>query len=356
MTDKKKTETRSLGEVRWFVSVMIFLLLLASILLSILIVMILIWTKVIHDFDELNLIRSMIILSIVSLIIGTSLTALFGNSLIRTIAQFNDGLNALAAGRFDTRIHIRSLFKSTIFDNISSNFNDMAEHLEKVEVLNNDFINDFSHEFKTPIVSIEGFAKILKKKDISEEERDEYLDIIIHEAEKLTELSSNVLSLSRIDNELLLNDIESFDLTEQVRQAAILLYGKCSDKQQTLTVELDEVSIEGNREYLELVWKNLIDNAIKYTPEHGEIGIDLIEKEDKAVFSVTDNGIGISEEVQKRMFEKFYQGDPSHGTAGNGIGLALVDKVVRLHKGSVTVDSQEKKGTTMTVILPLKQG
>ena len=341
--------------MRWFVSIMIFLLLLASILLSILIIMILIWTKVIHDFDELTLIRAMIILSIVSLIIGTSLTALFGNSLIRAIAQFTDGMNALAAGKFDTRVHIRSPFKSSVFDNISSNFNNMAEHLEKVEVLNNDFINDFSHEFKTPIVSVEGFAKMLKKKDITEEEKEEYLDIIIHEAEKLTELSSNVLSLSRIGNELILNDIELFDLTEQVRQTAILLYGKCSDKEQILTVDLDEISIEGNRECLELVWKNLIDNAIKYTPENGEIGIDLHSKDDTAVFTVSDNGIGISEEVQKRMFEKFYQGDPSHGTPGNGIGLALVDKVVRLHKGTITVDSKEGKGTTISVVLPLKQ-
>ena len=347
-----KQESKALSLIRAYVILMIFLLLLLSILMGSIIIIVLFKTHVFNDFSEINLIRSIIIVSLISLLLGTLLTAIYGTGLIRKFEILIRGMQNLAEGKFETRIDVRSKFASEFFDGINDNFNMMAERLGDQEMLHNNFINDFSHEFKTPIVSIKGFAKILKNSDLSEEERQEYLDIIIKESDRLSDLSRNVLALSKVENSSELENVEEFDLSEQVRTSIIILQNKWQNKKQELQIDLDEIRYKGNEEYLSLVWTNLIDNAVKYTPEEGKIDILLKENKKEVVFQVKDSGCGIAQKKMQRIFDKFYQGDESHQTEGNGIGLSLVDKILKLHKASIEIESEEKKGTAVTVRLP----
>ena len=228
----------------------------------------------------------------------------------------------------------------------------MAQELENTELLRSDFINNFSHEFKTPIVSLRGFAKLLKNPNLSQEDRDEYVDIIIHESTRLSQLAANVLNLSKIENMSILSDMERFDLTEEVRQSILLLESKWQKKELELIIDMDEVSYHGSRNLLNQVWINLIDNAVKFSPDRGKIKIKLHQDKGNTVFQIIDNGCGMSQDMRLHIFDRFYQGDPSHTTEGNGIGLTVVDKIVRLHKGYVAVGSEEGIGTTFTVTLP----
>ena len=349
---KSKSKMTSMAKLTAIIVIGIFLILLLSILLGGVILLVLYNTGVMDEISEINFVRSFYILSAVSLVLGTLLTALFSSRLLRPFNDLIEGMQQLSKGRFDTRISMDMPVAKKEFRNISDNFNAMAENLGRVEVLHNDFINDFAHEFKTPIVSVKGFAKILKNKNLSEEERQEYLDIIISEADRLTTLSKNVLTLSKVENRMALYNATEFDVTEQIRNAIIMLQNKWQNKNQELNIELEECRMRGNEELLDLVWINLIDNAIKYTPENGIIYIGLLDKGDSVQFVIKDNGKGISKDVQKRMFDKFYQGDASHSSEGNGIGLTLVSKVVQLHRGIINVESKVSVGTTFIVSLP----
>lgn len=239
------------------------------------------------------------------------------------------------------------------FERLSESFNRMAQELENTELLRSDFINNFSHEFKTPIVSLRGFAKILKNDSLTKEERDEYLDIIISESNRLSQLSTNVLNLSKIEKMSILSDMESFDLSEEVRQSVLLLESKWQNKNLELFIDMDELEYHGNKALLNQVWINLIDNAIKFSPQNGKIKLKLHRKKDQVVFQILDNGCGMDEETKNHIFDRFYQGDSSHTAEGNGIGLTVVEKIVHLHKGQIRVVSEAGIGTTFTVNLPI---
>ena len=220
-------------------------------------------------------------------------------------------------------------------------------------MLRADFVDNFSHEFKTPIVSIKGFAEELKHDDLTPEQRSEYLDIIIHESSRLSQLATNVLNLSRVEKQTILASRERFDLTEQVRRSVLLFESKWEQKRLTLSVELDEVSLVGDEELLSQVWLNLIDNAVKFTPDGGCVDIRLKKSGEMAMFSISDDGYGISEEAQRHIFDKFYQGDLSHASSGNGLGLSIARRIVLLHGGDIRCKSEEGAGTEFTVELPL---
>ncbi len=349
---KSKSKMTSMAKLTATMVIGIFFLLLVSIGIAGLIIMVLFKTGAMDEISEITLVRSFLILSAVSLVLGTLLTSLFSSRLLQPFRILVDGMEKLSRGNFDTRIDLKAPIAKEEFKKIGSSFNSMAEQLGRVGVLHNDFINNFAHEFKTPIVSIKGFAKILKNKNLTEEERKEYLDIIISEADRLSTLSKNVLSLSKVENRMALFDATEYDVTEQVRNAIILLQNKWSNKNQELNINLEECRITGNEELLDLVWINLIDNAIKYTQENGIIVIELSDKGDSVQFVVKDNGKGLSPKEQERMFEKFYQGDASHSSEGNGIGLTLVSKVVEMHHGLISVESKVNVGTTFIVSLP----
>ena len=245
----------------------------------------------------------------------------------------------------------RPLAKYPVAKELSDSFNKMAAELESTEMLRSDFINNFSHEFKTPIVSIAGFAKLLKKGRLSEEEELEYLDIIEDESLRLSAMATNVLNLTKVENQTILTGVSRYNLSEQLRNCVLLLENKWSKKNLELNVDFEEHQICANEELLKQVWVNLLDNAIKFTPDDGLIEVAIGEDGNSNAVSVINSGSEIPEENRERIFQKFYQADESHATEGNGIGLAIVQKVVQLHQGKVEVESGKGR-TSFTVILP----
>lgn len=294
--------------------------------------------------------RPIPLLAIVSAVVGAALTLFFSRIPLKPIRDLIEAINQLAEGNFKVRIH---LDLTQEFIRLSESFNRMAQELENTELLRSDFINNFSHEFKTPIVSLRGFAKILRHNTLTQEERDEYLDIIISESNRLAQLSTNVLNLSKIEKMSILSDMETFDLSEEVRQSILLLESKWQKKELELIIDMDDLEYCGNKALLNQVWINLIDNSVKFSPQKGKVKLKLHQKDSQIIFRILDNGCGMNEEMKNHIFDRFYQGDGSHATEGNGIGLTIVDKIVRLHKGTITVDSEAGIGTTFTVILPV---
>lgn len=288
---------------------------------------------------------------ILSVLIGTVITLLIGHVPLKPIHTIIQAIHDVADGNFDTKVHIEHPRE---FRELSECFNRMTDELSGIEILRSDFINNFSHEFKTPMVSILGFANMIKSGVLSEEEKKEYLDIIIDESKRLSELANTVLNLSKIDSISLLTDFSDFNMTEQIREAIVLLESKWSKKNISFNLQMEELTLSGNADLLKQVWVNLIDNAIKFSPENGELLLCLSRQDKEAVFTLTDHGCGMDEETCRHIFEKFYQGDASHFSQGNGLGLSLVKKIVTLHHGTVAVKSEKGKGSTFTVVLPLQ--
>ena len=266
-----------------------------------------------------------------------------------SIRQFIEATTKLASGDFSARLNMTHPPEYNI---LSENFNHMAEELAGIEVLRTDFINNFSHEFKTPIVSIKGFAEILKDPTLSQEERDEYLDIVIEESTRLASLATNVLTLSKVEGQAILSHQQHFNLGEQIRQCVLMLDSKLEKKEILLQADIHDDIIFGNKEMLNQVWLNLLDNAIKFTPSQGIIEISTQEKDDQVIVKISDTGCGIDAQALPKIFDKFYQEDRSHATMGNGLGLSIAHEIVTLHKGSIHCASTVFKGTTFTVSLP----
>lgn len=300
--------------------------------------------------SEPTIIGPIIVLIISSTIVGTTLTAILSRIPLKPIRNIVKAFNKVADGDFTVRLPISSIEEFNVF---AKSFNRMVEELGSLEMLRSDFVNNFSHEFKTPIVSLRGFAKILKNPNLSEEERNEYLDIIISESDRLSELATNVLTLTAIENVNIVSSKSEFDVSEQIRRSVLMLESKWSNKKLKLIIDLDDISYIGNEDLLNQIWINLIDNAIKFSPDNGKIKIKLKICEKGIMFKVMDNGYGMDEENQKHIFDKFYQCDESHSTEGNGLGLAIVNKIVKLHQGEINIESEVGVGTVFTIILPL---
>lgn len=304
--------------------------------------------------------RPIPLLMLLSAMMGTILTILVYRIPLRPIQNLINAVNQLAQGNFHVRIQLGGTRE---LEQLSDSFNRMAQELENTELLRSDFINNFSHEFKTPIVSLRGFAKLLKNDNLSKQERDEYLDIIINESNRLAQLATNVLNLSKIEKINILSDLETFDLSEEIRQSILLLESKWQKKEIEWIIDMDELKYYGNRNLLNQVWINLLDNAIKFSPEKGKIKIKLhtggswgLSRPGSLIFQVLDNGCGMDDEVKAHIFDRFYQGDSSHTLEGNGIGLTVVQKIVELHGGTIEVQSEKDIGTTFTVTLPVAGG
>ena len=230
----------------------------------------------------------------------------------------------------------------------------MAEELEGTEMLRSDFVNNFSHEFKTPIVSIAGFVKLLRRGNLTKEQKEEYLAIIEEESLRLASMASNVLSLTKVENQTILTEVKVYNLSEQIRSCLLLLENKWTKKNTEFSLEFGEVNISADEELLKQVWINLLDNAIKFSPEGSAVEIFIAENDDTVSVKITNTGSEISQEHIGKIFGKFYQADESHSGEGNGVGLAVVKRIVELHSGKVTAES-ENNTTTFTVFLPKTQ-
>ena len=290
-----------------------------------------------------------------STLMGAVLTFFSGNLITRPVNTIISGMNRLASGDYKTRIHFPSfLARQPVIAELTDSFNTMAAELEGTELLRSDFINNFSHEFKTPIVSIAGFAKLLRYGDLSAQERDEYLAIIEDESMRLSDMATNVLNMTKIENQTILTGVTRFNLSEQLRNCVLLLERKWTEKSLELDLEFEEFLIDGNEDLLRQVWMNLLGNAVKFTPTGGTVLLSVQDSGDTLSVSVSNTGSNIPPDKLETIFRKFYQADESHASEGNGIGLAIVRSVVRLHGGSVYAESRDDY-TTFTVRLPKTQ-
>lgn len=289
------------------------------------------------------------IMALACVVLGTIIAAVFSRVPLKPLRQICNAADQLAEGDFNARIELKGPVE---LQRLNTSFNHMAKELGSLELLRTDFVDNFSHEFKTPIVSIRGFAKMLKYEDLTKEEQEEYLDIIIGESERLTELATNVLNLSRIENQQIIGDKLTYNVSEQIRRVIALLEKKWILKGIEFSMECDEVYYHGNEELLKQVWINLIDNGIKFSPPGGQMNIAIREERLQMVVSITDQGCGMSDKMAVHVFDKFYQGDTSHSTKGNGLGLAIAKKIVQLHEGRIRIADTGEQGTTFEVWLP----
>ena len=292
---------------------------------------------------------------LVSIAFGMLISLLASNIPLKPIRDLMDSMDRLASGDFQTRVNVGSIMRRyPTYVCVAESFNRMAEQLESTEMLRDDFINNFSHEFKTPIVSIAGFAKLLRRGNLSQEVQREYLAVIEEECLRLSYMATNVLNMTKIENQSILSDISRFNLSEQIRSCILLLENKWEEKNLDFELSLQDHDICANEELLKQVWINLIHNAIKFSPPEGMIEIAIVETANTYCVSVRNPGSTIPPEKQDKIFNKFYQADESHAAEGNGIGLAIVKRVVELHNGTVRVDSG-KGHTVFTVELPKQQ-
>lgn len=285
--------------------------------------------------------------------IGIGITTATQRIWFSRVTKISQAMREIAQGNYKVRVAEKDK-KETVTElgDLEKTFNHMSSELDGIEMFRNDFINNFSHEFKTPIVSIRGFARRLQQENLTEEQKKEYIDIIVKESERLSTMAQNVLLLTKLENQSIVSEKTEFYLDEQIRGAILLLEKLWEDKNIDLDLDMDEIKYVFNEEMLSHVWINLLSNAIKFTPDGGSIACSLRRTHEGIVFSVKDSGCGMSEEVKERIFEKFYQGDRSHATAGNGIGLNIVKRIITLANGDITVESKLGEGSTFTVILP----
>ena len=354
---KKEEKKKRIG-LTLLIAALVFVIQIFAVLIAVGLITVLMQTGIIKEFskDVLTPSGTLLLMSVISLLAGVIVAAFSGKFYLQPVNRFIDQMNRLAAGDFQARLHFgKPISSHPTFQEIEGSFNKMAEELESTEMLRSDFINNFSHEFKTPIVSISGFAKLLKRGDLTPEQREEYLDIIERESLRLAAMATNVLDMTKVENQTILTDVTRFNLSEQLRSCVLLLLeGKWKTKEIDFSIEFDEHMIMGNQELLKHVWINLLDNAIKFSPEGGTVNVTIREQTDALAVTVANHGSEIPKEQLSKIFNKFYQADESHSTEGNGIGLALVKKITQLHEGEVSVTS-ENGITAFTVVLPKMQ-
>ena len=291
-------------------------------------------------------------LCLIGLMVGGGLTQFMGRVFFEPINKLGDAMNRVAEGDFSVSLEEKN--SSPEIANIYDKFNLMVKELNATEVLQTDFVSNVSHEFKTPINAIEGYATLLQdREDLSPEEQEQYVDKILFNTRRLSNLVGNILLLSRIDNQAIPHKGAPFRLDEQIRQAIVLLEPEWVKKDIEFDVEMEDITIEGNENLLFHVWNNLIGNAIKFDPPNGLINIKLHKSGGKAMFQIEDSGPGISDEGLKHIFDKFYQEDSSHKQEGNGLGLALAGRIVSLHGGSISAVNLPGGGCRFTVELKL---
>lgn len=290
-----------------------------------------------------------LIFEIISIIAGTIVASLISYKMLKPLYSIITATEQIAKGDFSTRLHFKYIYE---FIELATKFNCMAAELGSVEMLRNDFINHFSHEFNTPINSIHGFATILQQGNLTPEQQTDYLNRIINGSDRLSTLAVNVLNLSKIEQQTILTHKERLNITEQIRQVIVMLSFRWEQKDISFDFNCDEYYLVGNKEFLEHLWSNILDNAIKYSPPQSMIAIDIREDEKNLIVKLTDHGKGIAKEALPHIFDKFYRSESSKAVPGTGLGLAISHKVVMLHGGKIDVETSPGRGTSFTITLP----
>ena len=273
------------------------------------------------------------------------------NMIDKPVEEILSATDRISEGDFDVRLEItHGIASYDDFDLIKENLNKMAGELSRSEILKNDFLSGVSHEIKTPLAVIRSYVKLLSRTD-DPDLRVEYAHTVINATEKLGNLVGNILKLSRLENNEITPDLSDVKLHESIAAAVIAFEDRIEEKEIELECDLEELWTYSSDSYLDIIWNNLLSNAIKFTPKGGRISVSLKQSGRDAVVEVSDTGVGISPEVGARIFDKFYQADESHATEGNGLGLALVKKVISILGGEISVRSTPGVGSAFTVRL-----
>ena len=288
-------------------------------------------------------------IALLGTVVGIIISTYVSKKIIRPILKINDAAKKVAMGDFSVRLEEKSIAKE--IKQIEENFNIMVRELSNIETLGNDFVSNVSHEFKTPLSAIEGYAALIQDDTISREEENKYIQYILDNTERLTKLTQNILSLSRLENQGIVLQKEWFSLDEQIRRVLLNYESIWEEKNLNIDLNMENIEYYGNKSLLAQVWSNLIDNAIKFSAQNGILSINCFLKEEKIIVVVKDNGIGMEDEVKKMAFDKFYQGELSHNVRGNGLGLALVKRIVTMCGGTVALESEKGIGTEVIVSL-----
>ncbi len=288
-----------------------------------------------------------------SIVIGGLLAIIAGNIVLHPLAELIKATKKVMQGDYTAHLEMSWKEKYTVaeLNQLISMFNDMTEELSRTEMFRKDFIANFSHEFKTPLASICGFARQLHEGDLTPEQQKEFSKIILDEAEYLSVLSANTLLLTNMENRDIISDKTTFSLDEQLRGCMLKLEPRWTEKNIEIDMDLDETEFLWNEQLLAHVWNNLFDNAVKFTPENGSIHVKCRKGSGVITVRVRNSGKAIPAEALPHIFEKFYQADASHATKGNGLGLPLVKRVLSLCGGQISVHSTEERGTEFTVTL-----
>lgn len=298
------------------------------------------------DKIQSNPFLAIIIILIAQLIICGVMTIIIGNPVIRYMDDMEDVINEVSNGNYKVRVKETNTLKE-----LKINFNKMISELDSVEILRSDFVNNFSHELKTPVVSIKGYAEELKRNDITEEEKEKYLNIIIDESNRLSSLSTNILNLSKIEKQEILSNKSKVNVGEQIRKVVLMEYKKIEKDNINLDLDIDDCFSIINEDLMEQVWINLIENAIKFNSNNGSIIIKVKKVDDKIECIFKDTGIGIDSENLKHIYDKFHTTSEKTGKSGNGLGLALVKKIIELHNAKIEVKSKLNMGTEFVITL-----
>ncbi len=352
MKKNKKDEYKPLNLNMIFVSA-VFIILLGTIGLLV---------GAVYIFRALNIIQFVsleipgwlfvLILTVSSMVLGTVISYFMSKFVLKASNRVVDGLEKLASGDFKERLY---LGESKAHVQLSDAFNKLAKELEDTKMLRADFINEFAHEFKTPIVSIKGFAELLTEEHLTNKQREEYINIIIEETTRLSDLAHNYLALTKIEKQNILTDKTEFNISEQIRSSLLLFERKWTQKNLDLALYGEEIAVTANEEMLKQVWINLIDNAIKFSNANGDLKISIGLADGCAKVVITNQGAVIDELDKNRVFEKFYRAKNSKGTEGSGVGLAIVKKIIELHGGSVDVESVNGC-TSFSITIPKAKG
>lgn len=284
----------------------------------------------------------------VSAIIGTIIILLAVRKIVRPIKLISEASKEVAKGNFDTQVIIKS---NDEIGQLAADFNLMSRDLKSIDSMHKDFVSNVSHEFKTPITSIKGFAKLINEGQLTTDQLHEYSAIIVNESERLALLSSNLLRLSELDSKSIREQATRFSLDEQIRKSILIMEADWTKKNLNLDIDLEKLAYLGDEHLLQQVWLNLIQNAIKFSNHNGVLRVALHKSAGIIRVEIEDNGKGISDKDQQRIFERFYKADKSRSKDGNGLGLAIVKKIVELSGGKIYFTSELGKGSIFTVEL-----
>ena len=286
----------------------------------------------------------------VSIIIGLGLAFLLGKLILQPFDNLLEGMARLSTGDYKVRVNFS---KRKYLKSLSEGFNTLAQELDNTEILRSDFINNFSHELKTPIVSVSSLIPLLKSDDLPKAKRLKYLSVIEEEMDRLASMTTNILNLSKVENQSILTKRTEFNLSEQIRNCVLLLEKKWSKKKLNLSLDFDEYTVFANEDLLKQVWLNLLDNAVKFAEQGGDLTVNIEKIDNRIAVTVKNSGSCIPESEYTKVFNKFYRMDETSVKDGNGIGLSIVKHIVELHDGRVYVVSKDNV-TAFTVEMPQK--